>query len=130
MQWISSYAMGLPEGGGEDFFIHDGTEKDTVGFPIYTSWLPTLKGLSGTYPQQPTAVYVDFSQGYGNTSGGSLGSVESQAESIWDGFQSGLAIVTSQEVANGAVSLSSFKAVLPLNGVDAVQQKTYYEKAK
>ena len=65
--WISLYAMGLPEGGGEDFFIHDGTQKDTVGFPIYTSWLPTLKGLSGTYPQQPAAVYVDFSQGYGNT---------------------------------------------------------------
>jgi hypothetical protein len=37
VQWISNYAMGLPEGGGEDFFIHDGTEKDTVGFPIYTS---------------------------------------------------------------------------------------------
>jgi beta-galactosidase GanA len=48
VQWISNYAMGLPEGGGEDFFIHDGTEKDVVGFPVYTSWLSTLKGLSGT----------------------------------------------------------------------------------
>ena len=37
VQWISNYSMGLPEGGGEDFFIHDGTEKDTVGFPIYTA---------------------------------------------------------------------------------------------
>jgi hypothetical protein len=119
VQWLDSYGMTFPQAGGEDFFIHDGTEKDIVGFPIYTSWLPTLKTLSGSYPQQPVALYIDVSQGYGNTSGGSLSSVESQAASIWDGFQSGLAIVTSQEVANGAVSLSSFKAVLPLNGVDA-----------
>ncbi len=111
--------MGLPEGGGEDFFIHDGTEKDTVGFPIYTSWLSTLKGLSGTYPQQPAAVYIDFSQGYGNTSGGSLGNVENEIASLWLNYQAGFTVVTSQEVNNGAVSLSKFKAVLPLNGVDA-----------
>jgi hypothetical protein len=116
VQWLDSYGMTFPQAGGEDFFIHDGTEKDIVGFPIYTSWLPTLKTLSGSYPQQPVALYIDVSQGYGNTSGGSLSSVETQAASIWDGFQSGLAIVTSQEVANGAVSLPSFKAVLPLNG--------------
>src|ERR1700723_521623 len=119
VSWISLYSMGLPEGGGEDFFIHDGTEKDTVGFPIYTSWLPTLKGLSGTYPQQPAAVYVDFSQGYGNTSGGSLGNVENEIANLWLNYQAGFAVVTSQEVNNGAVSLSKFKAVLPLNGVDA-----------
>jgi hypothetical protein len=119
VQWISLYSLGLPEGGGEDFFIHDGTEKDTVGFPIYTSWLPTLKSLTGTYPQQPAAVYIDFSQGYGNTSGGSLGSVEGQLASLWLGDQAGFAVVTSQEVNNGAVKLSQFKAVLPLNGTDA-----------
>ena len=119
VQWIDSYGMTLPQAGGEDFFIHDGTEKDIVGFPIYTSWLPTLKTLSGSYPQQPVALYIDVSQGYGNTSGGSLGSVESQLASLWDGFQAGLTIVTSQEVANGAISLSSFKAILPLNGIDA-----------
>jgi hypothetical protein len=117
--WISLYAMGLPDGGGEDFFIHDGTEKDTVGFPIYTSWLPELKGLSGTYPQQPAAVYIDFSQGYGNTSGGSLGNVENEIANLWLNYQAGFAVVTSQEVSNGAVSLSKFKAVLPLNGVDS-----------
>jgi hypothetical protein len=117
--WISLYAMGLPNGGGEDFFIHDGTEKDTVGFPIYTSWLPELKGLSGTYPQQPAAVYIDFSQGYGNTSGGSLGNVENEIANLWLNYQAGFAVVTSQEVNNGAVSLSKFKAVLPLNGVDS-----------
>ncbi|MDX6418434.1 MAG: hypothetical protein QOG28_3054, partial [Trebonia sp.] len=117
--WISLYAMGLPDGGGEDFFIHDGTEKDTVGFPIYTSWLPELKGLSGTYPQQPAAVYIDFSQGYGNTSGGSLGNVENEIANLWLNYQAGFAVVTSQEVNNGAVSLSKFKAVLPLNGVDS-----------
>ena len=119
VQWLDSYGMTFPQAGGEDFFIHDGTTKDTVGFPIYTSWLPTLKSLSGTYPQQPAALYIDVSQGYGNTAGGSLNNVETAAASIWNSFQSGLAIVTSQEVANGAVNLSSFAGVLPLNGVDA-----------
>ncbi|MBS2548023.1 choice-of-anchor D domain-containing protein [Catenulispora sp. NL8] len=119
VQWLDSYGMTFPQAGGEDFFIHDGTSKDTVGFPIYTSWLPTLKSLSGTYPQQPAALYIDVSQGYGNTAGGSLNNVETEAASIWNSFQSGLAIVTSQEVANGAVSLSSFAGVLPLNGADA-----------
>ena len=110
---------GPAQGGGEDFFIHDGTQKDTVGFPIYTSWLPTLKGLSGTYPQQPVAVYVDFSQGYGNTNGGSLNNAENEIANLWLNYQAGFSVVTSQEVNNGAVSLSKFKAVLPLNGVDA-----------
>jgi hypothetical protein len=119
VQWISNYAMGLPEGGGEDFFIHDGTQKDTVGFPIYTSWLSNLKGLSGTYPQQPAAVYIDFSQGYGNTSGGSLNNVQNEIASLWLNYQAGFSVVTSQEVNNGAVQLSQFKAILPLNGVDA-----------
>ena len=119
VQWIGAYGLAAPDLGGEDFFIHDGTTKDTVGFPIYTGFLPTLKTLSGSYPTQPVALYIDASQGYGNTSGGSLGSVEGEAQSLWDGFQSGLTIVTSQEVANGAVKLSSFKAILPLNGVDA-----------
>jgi hypothetical protein len=119
VQWISNYAMGLPEGGGEDFFIHDGTEKDVVGFPVYTSWLSTLKGLSGTYPQQNAAVYIDFSQGYGNTNGGSLNNVQNEIANLWLNYQSGFTVVTSQEVSNGAVSLSKFKAILPLNGVDA-----------
>jgi F5/8 type C domain/Abnormal spindle-like microcephaly-assoc'd, ASPM-SPD-2-Hydin len=119
VQWISNYAMGLPEGGGEDFFIHDGTEKDTVGFPVYTSWLSTAKGLSGTYPQQPAAVYIDFSQGYGNTSGGSLNNVQNEIANLWLNYQAGFTVVTSQEVKNGAVSLSQYKAILPLNGVDA-----------
>ena len=119
VSWLSLYAMGLPEGGGEDFFIHDGTEKDIVGFPIYTSWLPTLKGLSGTYPQQPVAVYVDFSQGYGNTNGGSLNNAENEIANLWLNYQAGFSVVTSQEVNNGAVKLSQFKAVLPLNGVDS-----------
>ena len=119
VQWISNYSMGLPEGGGEDFFIHDGTQKDTVGFPIYTADLSNLKGLSGTYPTQPVAVYVDFSQGYGNTNGGNLNNVQDEIGNLWLNYQSGFTVVTSQEVNNGAVKLSSFKAVLPLNGVDA-----------
>ena len=78
-----------------------------------------MKGLSGTYPQQPVAVYIDFSQGYGNTSGGSLNNVQNEIGNLWLNYQSGFTVVTSQEVNNGAVSLSSFKAVLPLNGTDA-----------
>src|SRR6202020_2852933 len=116
---VSLYSLGLPEGGGEDFFIHDGTEKDTVGFPIYTGRLPELKALSGTYPQQPAAVYIDFSQGYGNTSGGSLNNVQNEIASLWLNYHAGLSGVTRQEVSNGAASLSQFKATLPLNGVDA-----------
>ena len=36
-------------------------------------------------------------------------------------------MVTSQEVSNGAVSLSKFKAILPLNGIDA--NLTSYSRA-
>ncbi|HWG26465.1 choice-of-anchor D domain-containing protein [Actinospica sp.] len=119
VQWLSNYAMGLPDGAGEDFFIHDSTQKDTVGFPIYLKWVSTLQGMSGSYPQQPAAVYMDLSQGYGNTSGGSVAGVEDALTAMWENYQSGFAVVTSQEVNNGAVSLSQFKAVYPLNGVDA-----------
>ena len=119
VEWLSNYGLAAPDLGGEDFFIHDGTAKDTVGFPIYKAWLPTLKTISGSYPQQKAALYIDVSQGYGNTAGGSLSGVQSATINIWNSFQAGLPVVTSQEVANGAVSLSSFKAVLPLNGTDA-----------
>ena len=119
VQWLSNYGMGLPEGGGEDFFIHDGTQKDVVGWPIYTSWLPALPTITGAYPQQPVAVYMDFSQAYGNTSGGAVGSMEDAITNLWNGYQAGFAVVTSQEVDNGTVKLSSYKAVLPMNGTDA-----------
>ena len=119
VQWLANYGMGLPEGGGEDFFIHDGTQKDVVGWPIYTSWVSTLQGISGAYPQQPVAVYMDFSQAYGNTGGGAVGSMEDAISNLWNGYQAGFAVVTSQEVANGTVQLSSYKAVLPMNGTDA-----------
>jgi hypothetical protein len=119
VDWLSNYGLVSPENGGEDFFIHDGTEKDVVGFPIYINWLPVLQGLSGSYPRQPVAVYIDVSQGYGNSAGGSLSQVENDLTSLWQTDQSGFAVVTSQEVANGAVKLSRYKAILPLNGVDA-----------
>jgi hypothetical protein len=121
VQWISNYAMGLPEGGGEDFFIHDGTQKDTVGYPVYTAALPGLQALSGSgsFPQQPVAVYIDFSQAYGNASGGNLGSPEDSITNLWNSYQAGFTVVTSQEVNAGIVKLSQFKAVLPMNGVDA-----------
>jgi hypothetical protein len=119
VQWLSNYAMGLPDGGGEDFFIHDGTAKDVHGFPIYTHWLPTLQGLSGSYPHQPAAVYLDFSQAYGDASGGSLSDVEAQLTTLWKEDPSGFAVVTSDEVADDTADLSKYRAVLPLNGVDA-----------
>ncbi|MHA7984855.1 hypothetical protein ACX9R5_03535 [Rathayibacter sp. CAU 1779] len=118
-QWVANYGLGLPEGGGEDFFIHDGTDKDVYGYPIYTSWLSTLKSLDGSYPSQPVAVYVDVSQGYDNSAGGSLLNVENLITTAWDRDQSGFDVVTSQEIANGRVDLSHYRAVLPLNGQDA-----------
>jgi Beta-galactosidase len=119
VQWISNYGMGLPYGGGEDFFIHDGTTKDVHGYPIYTGWLSVLEGLKGSYPRQPAAVYIDYSQARGNTQGGSLANVENDLTALWSNHQAGFSVVTSEEVANHAVKLSQFKAVLPLNGVDA-----------
>jgi hypothetical protein len=109
----------MPEGGGEDFFIHDGTQKDTVGWPVYTQYLSTIQGISGSYPQQPAAVYMDFSQPYGNPSGGAVNAMEDATTSLWNGYQAGFVVVTSQEVNNGTVKLSSYKAVLPMNGIDA-----------
>jgi hypothetical protein len=119
VNWLSNYAISLPEGGGEDFFIHDGTSKDVYGFPIYTGWLPTLQNLSGSYPQQPAAVYIDASQGFGNSAGGNMTNVEYDLATLWQRDPSGFAVVTSQEVATGVVKLSQYKAVLPLNGVDS-----------
>ncbi|SEL30816.1 beta-galactosidase [Streptacidiphilus jiangxiensis] len=119
VQWIGNYPMMLPEGGGTDFFIHDGTQKDTVAYPIYTAWLGHLKGLSGSYPQQPVAVYLDDSLAYGSTSGGALGAPENGIASLWDGYQAGFSVVTSEEVDTGIVKLAQYRAVLPINGVDA-----------
>ena len=51
--------------------------------------------------------------------GGSLANVEYDLANLWARDQSGFAVVTSQEVASGVVKLSQYKAVLPLNGVDA-----------
>jgi len=118
-QWVSNYAMTLPQSGGEDFFIHDGTTKDVIGFPIYTGFVGTLQGMSGSYPQQPAAVYIDYSLAFGNPNGGNLLTPEDAISNVWLGDQAGFAVVTSQEVANGAVNLSQFKAILPMNGVDA-----------
>ena len=127
VQWMANYAMTAPNGGGEDFFIHDGTDKDVVGYPMYTSFLPTLKSIDGSYPQQPVAVYFDYSQALGNASGGSLTNVENEITAIWDSYQAGFAVVTSTELADHADSLSHYKAVLPLNGTDA--NVTAYQKA-
>jgi hypothetical protein len=118
-QWVSMHAMDLPNNGGEDFFIHDGTSKDTIGWPVYTGFVQTLEGMTGSYPTQPAAVYVDYSLAYGNPSGGGLGAPEDQISNLWLADQAGFQVVTSQEVANGAVNLAQFKAIWPLNGIDA-----------
>ncbi|HEX4725065.1 MAG TPA: beta-galactosidase [Pseudonocardiaceae bacterium] len=118
VQWIDNYGMSLPNGGGEDFFIHDGTQKDVVGYPIYTNWLPNIQRLAGAYPQVPVAVYVDFGQAYGNT-GGDLLSPENTIGNLWLAYQAGFAVVTSQEVNAGIVKLSQYQAILPANGIDA-----------
>jgi len=119
VQWIGNYGMTLPNGGGTDFFIHDGTQKDTVAFPVYINWVSNIKSLSGSYLQQPVAVYIDDSLAFGNTSGGSLGAPENTIAAAWDQYQGGFAVVTSEEVKTGIVKLSQYKAVLPINGVDA-----------
>jgi hypothetical protein len=127
VQWIGDYGMTLPDGGGTDFFIHDGTQKDTVAFPIYINWITNIKSLSGSYPQQPVAVYLDDSLAYGNTSGGSLGAPEDTIAADWNAYQAGFAVVTSEEVATGIVNLSQYKAILPINGVDS--KLTAYKNA-
>ena len=127
VQWISNYGMGLPYGGGEDFFIHDGTSKDVIAYPIYTAALAQLQSLKGSYPQQPVAVYFDYSKAWGNPDGGSLDSVENEITALWSRHQSGFAVVTSDEVKNHAVDLKKFRAVLPLNGTDA--DVTAYQKS-
>ncbi|MBR7836594.1 beta-galactosidase [Actinospica durhamensis] len=120
-QWMANYGMTAPYGGGEDFFIHDGTDKDVVGWPLYTGWLPQLKAISqaGSYPTQPVAVYYDDSQAEGNADGGDLSAIENEITSIWNGYQAGFAVVTSSEVADQAARLDRYRAVLPLNGTDA-----------
>ncbi|HWG26677.1 beta-galactosidase [Actinospica sp.] len=119
VQWIGNYGMNLPDGGGTDFFIHDGTQKDKVGFPIYINWVSNIKSLSGSYPQQPVAVYLDDSLAFGNTSGPSLGAPENNIATAWDQYQGGFSVVTSEEVSTGIVKLSQYKAILPINGTDS-----------
>ncbi|MET8564056.1 beta-galactosidase [Streptomyces flaveolus] len=126
VQWLSNYGMGLPQGGGEDFFIHDGTSKDRIGWPIFTDWVDNLQRLTGSYPRQPVAAYIDFSRAYGNAAGGDLGSPEDTLSSLWGSYQAGFAVVTSQEVDSGVVRLSDYQAVLPVNGTDA-NLKTYQQ---
>jgi hypothetical protein len=119
VNWLSMYGMTMPYGGGEDFFIHDGTSKDVIGYPIYTSWLPQLQKITGSFPTQPVAVYIDYSTARGNDSGGNLNAVENAITALWAGYQAGFAVVTDEEIKNHADSLSHYRAVLPMNGVDA-----------
>ena len=113
------YAMDLPDGGGEDFFIHDGTQKDVVGFPIYTSWLPHAAEDLGLLPAAAGRRLHRLLAGLRQHQRRQPEQRRERHRRAVAGYQAGFAVVTSQEVANHAVSLSQYHAVLPLNGVDA-----------
>ena len=50
-------------------------------------------------------MYVDYSQAYGNASGGSLATPENEINALWDSYQAGFAVVTNLEVNSGIVKL-------------------------
>ncbi|MHB8289986.1 MAG: beta-galactosidase [Acidimicrobiales bacterium] len=97
--------------GGEDYFIHGGGSEYTIGFPLYEAALPLLKKLDGSYPFQPVAVFY--------SSNGSISGVENGIANAWATSQVGFQVVSSSEVNAGLVNLDRFKAILPLNGLDA-----------
>jgi hypothetical protein len=122
-QWLGHYGLGEPMSGGLDFFIYQGGQEYNTGFPEYASWIPSLRSLRGSYPQQPVALYLSFAPGYGgpgDTSG--LANANPAITSIWRKVPMGFAVVTDQEVRDHLVSLRAFRAVLPLDGTDQFVQ--------
>jgi hypothetical protein len=122
-QWLVHYGFGMPNAAGEDFFIHDGTDKDKIGYPIYTRWLPYLKNLKGSYANQPVALYVSFASAHGDPNAIDDSAVENEIAADWSDAQTGFTVVTDEEVSHHIVDLSKFKAVLPMNGTDAYLQQ-------
>lgn len=118
-KWLGHYGLGEPRSRGMDFFIYQGGQEYNTGFPIFTSWIPTLQALDGSYPEQPVALYLSFAPSYGGPVPGSgLLSINATIANIWRKFPMGFAVVTDQEVKDGVVDLDRFRAVLPLNGTD------------
>lgn len=122
-QWLVHYGFGEPNAAGEDFFIHDGTDKDKIGYPIYTRWLPYLKDLNGSYPRQPVALYVSFASAHGDPNAIDDSAVENEIAADWSDAQTGFTVVTDEEVEHHIVDLSQFQAVLPMNGTDTYLQQ-------
>ena len=122
-QWLGHYGLGQPMSDGLDFFIYQGGQEYTTGFPVYTDWLPALRQLNGSYPSQPVALYLSFAPAYGG--GGDLSGLSgsnAQITNIWRKLPMGFAVVTDQEVRDHTVNLRDYRAVLPLNGTDQYVQ--------
>jgi hypothetical protein len=121
-QWLGHYGLGEPLSQGLDFFIYQGGQEYATGFPEYASWLPTLQSLSGSYPEQPVALYLSFAPAYGSGDASGLAGASGAIASDWRRAPTGFAVVTDQEVRDHVVNLSAFRAVLPLDGTDAFTQ--------
>lgn len=118
-QWLGHYGLGEPMSQGLDFFIYQGGQEYATGFPAYSGWIPTLRSLQGSYPEQPVALYLSFAPAYGGTGDASgLAASNATITSIWRRLPMGFAVVTGQEVRDHVVSLRRFRAVLPLDGTD------------
>lgn len=118
-QWLVHTGLSAPQDLGQDFFIFQGASPNqqplyTVGFPMYTTWLKSYAGVEGAYPEQPVAVYLSFALAFEEPT--ALGFLNSRLEDLWRTRPSGFVTVTDLELSAGVVSLSRFKAVLPLNG--------------
>jgi hypothetical protein len=113
-EFLGHYGLERPEAAGLDFFIYQGGTEYDVGFPAYTAAIPLLAQFRGAYPQPPVAVYVSYGAVYQDP--GALAGIASLLEGMWRRDPTAFTVVTSAEVAAGLVRLSSFRAVLPLNG--------------
>lgn len=122
-QWLGHYGLGEPMSQGLDFFIYQGGQEYSTGFPEYSSWIPTMQSLHGSYPKQPVALYLSFATAYGDPGDASgLANANPAIASIWRTVPMGFSVVTDQEVKDHVVKLSDFRAVLPLDGTDQFTQ--------
>ena len=112
-EFMGHYGFGAPAEVGMDFFLYHGGQEYTVGFPVYTRWIPVLRAMRGSYPLQPVAVVVSYAAAFQNPT--ALSGLSARLASLWRNLPMGFTVVTDREVAAGVVHLRSFRAVLPLN---------------
>lgn len=118
-RWLGHYGLGEPMSAGEDFFIYQGGQEYSTGFPGYSGWIQAMRSLKGSYPEQPVALYLSFAPAYGGPGDSSdLANANATIASIWRKLPMGFAVVTDQEVKDHLVNLADFRAVLPLDGSD------------